>query len=107
MFIALGRKDKIDPPKLVKLIQEEAMVDSHLIRNIEIYDNFSFANVPFEEAEHIIEIFRGRGRDKKPLIVEAKGKEKSSPKKNFRSGAPRKIYDRKSGSGKPRRKKRY
>jgi hypothetical protein len=54
---------------------------SLLIRNVEIYDNFSFANVPFEEAEHIIEIFRGRSRDKKPLIVEAKGKEKSATKK--------------------------
>jgi ATP-dependent RNA helicase DeaD len=107
LFIALGRKDKMDPPKLVKLIQEEAMVDSHLIRNVEIYDNFSFANVPFEEAEHIIEIFRGRGRDKKPLIVEAKGKEKSAPKKNFRSGTPRKSYDRKQGSGNPHRKKKY
>jgi hypothetical protein len=62
---------------------------SLLICNVEIHYNFSFANVPFEEAEHIIEIFRGRGRDKKPLIVEAKGKEKSSSKKNFRSGAPR------------------
>ncbi|MDP8202000.1 MAG: DEAD/DEAH box helicase [Candidatus Tenebribacter burtonii] len=107
LFIALGRKDKIDPPKLVKLIQEEAMVDSHLIRNVEIYDNFSFANVPFEEAEHIIEVFRGKGRNKKPLIVEAKGKEKSSPKRNFRSGTPHKNYDKKSGSDKSHKKRRH
>ena len=107
LFIALGRKDKMDPPKLVKLIQEEAMVESNLIRNVEIYDNFSFANVPFEEAGHIIEVFRGRGRDKKPLIVEAKGKDNVSPKKNFRSGAPKKGNDRRQGSGKPHRKKRY
>ena len=106
LFIALGRKDKMDPPKLVKLIQEEAMVEPNLIRNVEIYDNFSFANVPFEEAGHIIEVFRGRGRDKKPLIVEAKGKEKASPKKSFRSGAPRKSRDRRQGSGKPNRNRR-
>jgi len=106
LFIALGRKDKMDPPKLVKLIQEEAMVDSNLIRNVEIYDNFSFANVPFEEAGHIIEIFRGRGRDKKPLIVEAKGKSESAPKKNFRSGSSRKGQTRRSGGGRSRGKRR-
>jgi len=106
LFIALGRKDKMDPPKLVKLIQEEAMVDSNLIRNVEIYDNFSFANVPFEEAEHIIEIFRGRGRDKKPLIVEAKGKSESAPKKNFRSGSSRKGQTRRSGGGRSHGKRR-
>jgi len=107
LFIALGRKDKMDPHKLVKLIQKEAMVEPHLIRNIEIYDNFSFANVPFKEAEHIIEIFRIRDRDKKPLIEKAKGKEKSNTKKKSRSGSPHKSYKRKSGRGKPRRKKRY
>lgn len=107
LFIALGRKDKMDPPKLVKLIQTEAMVDSHLIRNIEIYDNFSFANVPFKEAEHIIKIFRDSSRGKKPLIEEAKGKEKSSTKKKTHSSAPHKSYNRKSRSSKPRRKKRY
>jgi len=107
LFIALGHRDKMDPAKLVKLIQEGAKIDSHRIHDIEIYENFSFANVPFEEAERIIRMFRDSCRDKKPLIEEAKGKEKSGTKKKFRSSAPpRKSYSRKTGKGNPRRKKR-
>jgi len=74
LFIALGRKDDINAQKLVNFIRQEAMVDPNHIRNIQVFDNFSFANVPFQEAEHIINIFRGKGRDKKPLIVAAKAK---------------------------------
>ncbi|MCF7857849.1 MAG: DEAD/DEAH box helicase [Candidatus Cloacimonetes bacterium] len=85
LFIALGRKDKMNPHKLIALIQKEAMLDAHLIGDVEVYDNFSFANVPFEEAEHLIETFRQKGRDKKPLIVKAKGKTKSTKKPSSRS----------------------
>jgi len=74
LFIALGRKDDINAQKLVNFIRQEAMVDPNHIRNIQVFDNFSFANVPFQEAEHIINTFRGKGRDKKPLIVAAKAK---------------------------------
>jgi ATP-dependent RNA helicase DeaD len=104
LFIALGRKDDIHAKKLVNLIQNEAQVDERLIRDVQIYDNFSFANVPFEEAEHIIETFRNKGKDKKPLIVEAKGKEKKGSQTNFRNRKPKKSYERKS---KFRKKKRY
>jgi ATP-dependent RNA helicase DeaD len=85
LFIALGRNDDITAKKLVNLIQQEAMVDSRLIRNIQIYDNFSFANVPFREAEQIISTFRKSGRGKKPLIVEAKEKDDSAKKKSYKS----------------------
>ncbi len=79
LFIALGRKDDINPQKLVNLIRQEAMVEPNHIRNVQVFDNFSFANVPFQEAEHIINIFRRKGKNKKPLIAEAK--EKSEPAK--------------------------
>ncbi len=112
LFIALGRKDDMNPKKLVNLIQNEAMVEARLIRDVQIYDNFSFANVPFAEAEQIIKTFRRRGKDKKPLIVEAKGKDESTPKKNFRSGKSRhnrghKNYSKPANTGAPRRKKRF
>jgi ATP-dependent RNA helicase DeaD len=104
LFIALGRKDDMHAKKLVTLIQNEAQVDSRLIRDVQIYDNFSFANVPFEEAEHIIATFRGKGKDRKPLIVEAKGKDNSTPKRGFRDRKPAKPYEKKS---KFRKKKRF
>ncbi len=110
LFIALGRKDEMNPKKLVNLIQNEAMVEARLIRDVQIYDNFSFANVPFSEAEQIIRTFRKKGKDKKPLIVEAKGKDNTGSKRNFRSSRKvtsknKKRYDR--PAGKTRRKKRF
>lgn len=105
LFIALGKKDKMNAPKLINLIQEEAMIDSHLIGDIEVFDNFSFANVPFEEAEHIIATFRGKGRDNKPLITEAKKKEKPK-RKNFRSKGSQRGRDRKPTRSRPGRERR-
>lgn len=81
LFIALGKKDGINPRKLVDLIVDQAMVENRLIKNIKVYDNFSFANVPFREAERIIETFRKKGKGKRPLIVEAKEKTDKKPAK--------------------------
>jgi ATP-dependent RNA helicase DeaD len=78
LFIAIGRKDGINQQSLVNLIRREARVEPDLIRDVQVYDNFSFANVPFREAENIINAFRGKGKNKKPLIVEAKEKTSES-----------------------------
>ncbi len=82
LFIALGNKDNISKRKLADMIKKETMIDSHLIQDIKVYDNFSFANVPFAEAEQIIKAFRRMGRDNKPLVVKAKPEEKKG-KTNF------------------------
>ena len=81
LFIALGNKDNITKKKLADMIKKETMIDSCLIRDIKVYDNFSFANVPFAEAEQIIKAFRKMGRDNKPLFVKAEAKKR---KINFR-----------------------
>ncbi|MDY6915415.1 MAG: DEAD/DEAH box helicase [Candidatus Cloacimonadota bacterium] len=74
LFIALGRSDNMNAKKLVDTIQAEAKVDARDIRGVRVYDNFSFANVPFELAEVIIEAFRKKRRNNKPLITMAKEK---------------------------------
>ncbi len=70
LFIALGRKDEITPRKLVDLIKNKVHIIPRDIKDIQIMDNFSFANVPFNKAERIVESFKERGR--KPLITHAK-----------------------------------
>ncbi|MCF7793408.1 MAG: DEAD/DEAH box helicase [Candidatus Cloacimonetes bacterium] len=109
LFIALGKKDELTPKKLALMIQNEAMVDAKLIRDVQLFDNFSFANVPFEEAEAIIDAFRKKGRDKKPLIVEAKGKDQIRSKRSFRTGRKSNNKDKRfnRSSKKGRSKKRY
>jgi len=91
LFIALGNKDKMTKRKLADLIKKETMIDFRLIQDIKVYDNFSFANVPFAEAEEIIKAFRKRGRDNKPLVVKAKPEEKKS-KSNFSKGGRKRRF---------------
>ncbi len=89
LFIALGKSDNMNPKKLVEKIHLEAQVDRRDIRGVKIYDNFSFANVPFEIAEVIIDAFRKKGRNNKPLITMAKEKDDSSKSKSGNSGKRR------------------
>ncbi|MCD4795578.1 MAG: DEAD/DEAH box helicase [Candidatus Cloacimonetes bacterium] len=82
LFIALGKKDNITKRKLADMIKKETKIDFHMIQDIKVYDNFSFANVPFAEAEQIIEAFRRLGKGSRPLVVKAKPEEKKG-KSNY------------------------
>jgi ATP-dependent RNA helicase DeaD len=57
LFVALGRKDKISPSKLVKFIIENTGVRNSAIDQVEVYDNFSFITLAFKEAEVILGVF--------------------------------------------------
>jgi ATP-dependent RNA helicase DeaD len=72
LFVALGKKDKFNPKKLVELIMSKVSIQSHHISDIQVMDKFSFITVPFDKAEKIIISFRERGQ--KPLITHAKKK---------------------------------
>jgi ATP-dependent RNA helicase DeaD len=71
LFVALGRKDKMNPRKLVNVIIKNTGVKNHLIDNVEVLDNFSFISVPFKEAELILDVFRKQAAGEKPLVVKA------------------------------------
>ena len=72
LFVALGKVDDMTNPKLVDFITEQAHIDQRRIKDIRIFDRFSFITVPFEEAEVILEIFKKRGRGQKPMVEKAK-----------------------------------
>ena len=74
LFVALGRKDNYHPRKLVDLIVSKVNIKPRQIKDVQILDNFSFINVPFNKAEEIIRQFKEKG--KKPVITHAKSKEK-------------------------------
>ena len=76
LFVALGRKNDMTPKKLVELVNRKTRIDERKLKNVEVYDNFSFMSVPFREAEEIIEAFKQDKRGKKPLIEKAKAKDK-------------------------------
>ena len=70
LFVALGKKDKMNARKLVELIMSRVSVKPKHIRDIQVMDKFSFITVPFEKAEKIVVSFKEKGQ--KPLITHAK-----------------------------------
>jgi len=70
LFVALGKKDKINARKLIELITSRVSVKPKHIRDIQVMDKFSFITVPFEKAEKIVVSFKEKGQ--KPLITHAK-----------------------------------
>ncbi|GAG19944.1 unnamed protein product, partial [marine sediment metagenome] len=70
LFVALGKKDKINARKLVELIMSRVSVKSRHISEIQVMDKFSFITVPFDKAEKIVVSFKEKGQ--RPLITHAK-----------------------------------
>ena len=58
LFIALGKKDKINPKKLVELICSETRIPAKAINDVAVFDKFSFMTVSADDANTIIDTFR-------------------------------------------------
>jgi ATP-dependent RNA helicase DeaD len=56
LFINLGKISKINPGDIVGAIAGETGIPGDLIGSIEIYDKFSFVEVPKREAEKVIDV---------------------------------------------------
>ncbi len=78
LFVARGRLDGMNPDKLLVFISKEAKVDTRVIKNIRIYDKFSFIEAPFQEAEKILKKFQEKSNGRRSII------EKAVQKKRYR-----------------------
>ena len=76
LFVARGKVDGMDPRKLVDMIQQTAQVNPSKIRDVRIFDKFSFITVPFEEAEVILHAFVKNKISKRSIVERAKEKKK-------------------------------
>jgi ATP-dependent RNA helicase DeaD len=76
LFVAQGRKHGLNPKKLIRMISDKTGVRDRFLNDIEMYEDFSFVNVPHAEAG----IIQNRFRQKKgrPLITLARP-ERSRP----------------------------
>ncbi len=70
LFVALGKKDKMTPPKLVELVTDKVDITPRQIKDVQVMDNFSFITVPFEIAEEIVIAFKQKGE--RPIVSHAK-----------------------------------
>jgi ATP-dependent RNA helicase DeaD len=58
LFLNLGKKDRIRPNDIVGAIAGETGVPGRNIGGIDIFDNFSFVDVPSKDADHVIKVMK-------------------------------------------------
>jgi ATP-dependent RNA helicase DeaD len=61
LFIGVGKAQGANPRTLAALIKRLSGIPDRLVGGIEVYESFSFANVPFEAAEKVIAEARRSG----------------------------------------------
>ena len=106
LFVALGREQEYSTAKLAKFLEEEGGIPQSAIKDIKVYDKFSFITVTFVEAEQLLAVFSKNKNGRKPLVTKAKEREggggsgsgKSWSRNNEESrnsgGEERKSFDR-------------
>ena len=58
LFLNLGKKDFIRPNDIVGAIAGESGLSGKSIGGIDIFDNFSFVDVPHKDAEHVVRVMK-------------------------------------------------
>ncbi len=72
LFIAIGKKDGINPRKLLSILMKKANVNSNKVEGIQIMDSYSFFNVPFDLSEVILNRLNPTDSRQRPLVERAK-----------------------------------
>ncbi len=75
LFVALGREQNYNPAMLAKFLEEEGGINQRAIKDIKVYDKFSFITVSFVEAEQLLAVFSKNKSGRKPLVTKAKERE--------------------------------
>lgn len=104
LFIARGKKDGITKRALVEIINEQTGVRDRDLRDIQVMDEFSFVNAPYDIAEHILSVFKNIRIDGRTLIERAKN-DKNKTKRNESKGKrdPKKDEKREQKNTKKRK----
>lgn len=84
LFIARGRNDGITKRDLVNIIIAQSGVRSEDIHDVQVMEEFSFVNAPYDVAEHILKVFDKRNYGgSKPLVARAKADAKGRKEKDM------------------------
>ncbi len=76
LFVTIGRQQNIRPQDLIKSITEETGVSSNAIGDINIYDKFTFVEVPEDAAPRVINILdRSMFKGKRIAVQLARAKQ--------------------------------
>lgn len=110
LFIGLGKADGYRPKMIVELLKTECGIPDQKIDDVRCMDDFSFATVPFQDAENAMKRLNKMSTDDRPLVSIAKEDQKQSERSQGAvSDRPGRKYGRSdnydNGSGKRAYKK--
>lgn len=109
LFIARGRNDGLTKRGLCDILIDQAGVRNEDLRDVQVMEDFSFINAPYDAAEHILRIF-GRSRNgEKPIITKARKEEKkkkAAPPTGEKEEAPKERKPRKRNEEKPKKERK-
>ncbi|WP_244834044.1 DEAD/DEAH box helicase [Clostridium sp. BJN0001] len=76
LFFSVGKRDRINPKMLIKFIIEKTSINSSLIGQIDLMDNFSFVSVDSKASEKILNKCPGKKLNNKKVNVEIANKKR-------------------------------
>lgn len=100
LFMGVGKRDGYGAADILELVFEKTRIRKNQIGRIDIFDDFSFLNVSFENAELIIDAFHGNG----PRVQIAKDDKKGS---GNRRGKTDRSFKEEKNPGRERRQNAY
>ena len=105
LFIARGRNDGLTKRGLADVLIDQAGVKNEDIRDIQVMEDFSFINAPYDAAEHILRIFGKSRNGEKPIITKARKDEKAKKKSTESTSKKETISKTRKDNG-PKKEKR-
>jgi Superfamily II DNA and RNA helicases len=101
MHINVGNNNNVKPRDIVGAIANEAGIEGRLIGSVDIYDSFTFVEIPESQAQRVMERMDKRMIKGKPISIEpakdSKSKVKTSKPSGHDSYAKRKSSSYKEG----------
>ena len=105
LFIARGRNDGLTKRGLADVLIDQAGVKNEDIRDIQVMEDFSFINAPYDAAEHILRIFGKSRNGEKPIITKARKDEKAMNKSTESTSKKETVSKTRKDNG-PKKEKR-
>ena len=105
LFIARGRNDGLTKRGLADVLIDQAGVKNEDIRDIQVMEDFSFINAPYDAAAHILRIFGKSRNGEKPIITKARKDEKAK-KKSTESTSKKETVSKTRKDNGPKKEKR-
>ena len=95
LFIARGAKDGLTKRDLVQIIIDQTGAKNSEIHGVQVMDEFSFINAPYDVAEKILKVFDKKSKGGRSIVSKAKaeGERKSSGRKDKRKESADEIRE--------------